>query len=198
MQKLISWKHSFRRLSEEYETAKKKKQVLDNLLETGRISPSTHDMFSMEIAEATTDIERQQKALLQKMNTKMMEHKEQIKTLEILLANVEIQHVTGEVDEEVYQREINVLSMGLETSRHELEAMKEATDQLSSGNMVIEQETEPQPAESEAVEKLGKPVMQYVEVTETSSNEAPQETLETAEEAQSADTTSEGEKKQEA
>ena len=198
MQKLISWKHSFRRLSEEYETAKKKKQVLDNLLETGRISPSTHDMFSMEIAEATTDIERQQKALLQKMNTKMMEHKEQIKTLEILLANVEIQHVTGEVDEEVYQREINVLSMGLETSRHELETMKEATDQLSSGNMVIEQETEPQPAESEAVEKLGKPVMQYVEVTETSSNEAPQETLETAEEAQSADTTSEGEKKQEA
>jgi len=185
-------------LSEEYETAKKKKQVLDNLLETGRISPSTHDMFSMEIAEATTDIERQQKALLQKMNTKMMEHKEQIKTLEILLANVEIQHVTGEVDEEVYQREINVLSMGLETSRHELETMKEATDQLSSGNMVIEQETEPQPAESEAVEKLGKPVMQYVEVTETSSNEAPQETLETAEEAQSADTTSEGEKKQEA
>jgi len=198
VQKLISWKHSFRRLSEEYETAKKKKQVLDNLLETGRISPSTHDMFSMEIAEATTDIERQQKALLQKMNTKMMEHKEQIKTLEILLANVEIQHVTGEVDEEVYQREINVLSMGLETSRHELEAMKEATDQLSSGNMVIEQEMEPQPAESEAVEKLGKPVMQYVEVTETSSNEAPQETLETAEEAQSADTTSEGEKKQEA
>jgi len=35
---LISWKHSFNRLNEEFEMAKKKKQALDNLFETGRIS----------------------------------------------------------------------------------------------------------------------------------------------------------------
>jgi len=195
---LISWKHSFRRLSEEYETAKKKKQALDNLLETGKISPSTHDMFSMEIAEAITDIERQQNTLLQKMNTKMMELKEQIKTLEILLTNVEIHHVIGEVDEEVYQREINVLSMGLETSRHELETMREAAEQLSNGNMIIEQETEPQQAESQvAEEKLENPVVQFVEATEASSTEAPTETSEATQESPSTDITPENEEKQE-
>jgi hypothetical protein len=199
VQNLISWKHSFQRLSEEYETAKKKKQALDNLLEAGKISPSTHDMFNMEIAEAITDIERQQKALLQKMDAKMMELKEQIKTLEILLANLEIHHVIGEVDEEVYQREINVLSMGLETSRHELETMREATDQLSSGSIVVEQEAEPQTAENEAAEEeLEKPVMQFVKVAETDSNEAQTETLEATQEAQSTDTTPENEEKQEA
>lgn len=195
---MISWKHSFRRLSEEYETAKKKKQALDNLLETGKISPSTHDMFSMEIAEAITDIERQQNTLLQKMNTKMMELKEQIKTLEILLTNVEIHHVIGEVDEEVYQREINVLSMGLETSRHELETMREAAEQLSNGNMIIEQETEPQQAESQvAEEKLENPVVQFVEATEASSTEAPTETSEATQESPSTDITPENEEKQE-
>lgn len=195
---MISWKHSFRRLSEEYETAKKKKQALDNLLETGKISPSTHDMFSMEIAEAITDIERQQNTLLQKMNAKMMELKEQIKTLEILLTNLEIHHVIGEVDEEVYQREINVLSMGLETSRHELETMRDATEQLSNGNMIIEQETEPQQAESHvAEEKLENPVVQFVEATETSSTEAPTETSEATQESPSTDMTSENKEKQE-
>lgn len=195
---MISWKHSFRRLSEEYETAKKKKQALDNLLETGKISPSTHDMFSMEIAEAITDIERQQNTLLQKMNAKMMELKEQIKTLEILLTNLEIHHVIGEVDEEVYQREINVLSMGLETSRHELETMREAAEQLSNGNMIIEQETEPQQAESHvAEEKLENPVVQFVEATEASSTEAPTETSEATKESPSTDITPENEEKQE-
>ena len=153
----------------------------------------------MEIAEAMTDIEKQQKTLLQKMNSKMVELDEQIKTLEILLTNFEIQHVTGEVDEEVYQREINVLSMGLETSRHELETMKDATDQLASGNIIFEQETEPRPPESEVEEeKLENPVMQFVEVTQADSNETQQETLENTEETQPAETKTEDKEKQEA
>ena len=159
---MISWKHSFRRLNEEYEMAKKKKQALDNLLENGKISQSTHEMFDKEIAEAIAEIERQRKELLEKMNSKIMELESQIKTLEVLVANYEIQHVTGEVEEEVYQREINLLSVGLETARKELDAMKEALNQLS-GNVQIptadvapQQEIKPQVEEAkievEAVE----------------------------------------------
>jgi hypothetical protein len=138
--RMISWKHSFGMLNEEYETAKKKKQALDNLLSTGRISQPTYDMFNMEMAEAITEVERRQKELLQRMKAKMVELGEQVKTLEILLANYEIQHVTGEIDDETYQREINVLSMGLETSRLELDSVKEATDQLASGNLFTKQD----------------------------------------------------------
>jgi histone deacetylase complex regulatory component SIN3 len=177
-------------LKEEYETAKKKKQALDNLLDSGRISQSTHDLFDMEIAEAITDTERQQKALLQKMNAKMMELEEQIKTLEILLANFEIQHVTGEIDEGVYQREINVLSMGLETSKQELETIKEATEQLASGIATVEQETQPQLAENVVVEeKPEKAVVEFVDVAKTDSSETK--------ESQSAEMAVEGEEKQE-
>jgi len=114
--KLISWKHSFKRLNEEYEIAKKKKQALS---------------FDTDINAVIMEIEKQQKDLLTKMQGKAQELESQIKTLETLLANYEIQHVVGEIDEEMYQREINLLSTGLESARNELNIIKEATNQLS-------------------------------------------------------------------
>ena len=213
--KLISWKHSFRKLNEENEMAKKKKQALDNLLNTGRISQSTYDLFNNEIDEAIAEIERQQKALLEKMNSKMEELEEQIKTLEMLLANFEIQHVTGEVDDEVYQSEIGVLSMGIETAKHELDVVREAVNQLSSGmqisstEVVVEQKMEPQSAENvvsepkvEVVEeKLPESPVEPVDVKEVDSFQAQQEnqqeTSQSTKESQSTETVAEGEEKQE-
>src|SRR4030065_1140746 len=89
--KLISWKHSFKRLNEEYEIAKKKKNALDNLYQTGRISQSTRDSFNNEITQAITEIEKQQKDLLQKMELKHTELHSKIKTLSILPDNYNIQ-----------------------------------------------------------------------------------------------------------
>jgi hypothetical protein len=193
---MISWKHSFEELNEEYEMTKKKKQALDNLLNTGRISQSTHELFSMEIAEAVTDIERRQKALLQKMNSKMVELEEQIKTLEILLANFEVQHVIGEVDEEKYQREINVLSMGLETSRLELNSIKEAADQLACGNVFTKQRDESQVAGIEVVETLQKPKVEFGG-NEVDSTETQKTAFQGAEDSQTVESSTETEEKQE-
>jgi hypothetical protein len=196
--------------------AKKKKQALDNLLNTGRISQSTYDLFNSEIDEAIAEIERQQKGLLEKMNSKMEELEAQIKTLEMLLANFEIQHVTGEVDEEVYQSEMGILSMGIETAKHELDVVREAVNQLSSGmqilstEVVVEQKMEPQSAETEVSEpkvevveeKLSESPVEPVEVKEVDSFQAQQEnkqeTSQSTEESQSTETVAEGEEKQEA
>lgn len=189
--------------------AKKKREALDNLLSNGRISQSTYDVFNGEIDEAIAEIERQQKALLEKMNSKMAELEEQIKTLEMLLANFEIQHVTGEVDEEVYQHEINILSVGIETAKHELETVKEAVNQLSNGaplpptEIVVVQNVESQPAENEVKEKLPEPPIEPIKVKETDSfqpqpENPPQETLQNAGEQQSTETEVKDEEKQEA
>jgi hypothetical protein len=142
---MISWKLSFKRLNEEYDLAKRKKQALDNLFETGRISRSTYDSFSGEIAAALADIEKQQKALIEKMQLKAQELNSQIKTLEMLLANFEIQHVAGEVDEEVYQREISLLTIGLENAKKELEVINDAVNQLvAPASTVVEAPPQPE------------------------------------------------------
>jgi hypothetical protein len=128
--KLISWKYSFKRLSEEYEIANKKKKALDNLFETGKISQATRDSFNEDINTAIVEIEKQQKALVDKMQSKTQELQDQIKTLEILLANYEIQYVVGEIEDETYKREISLLSTGLESTKNELDVIKQATSQL--------------------------------------------------------------------
>lgn len=141
--RLISWKQSFRRLGEESEVAKKKKRALDNLLSRGRISQATYDVFNREMEEALTEIERQQQVLREKMTAKADDVEGQIKTLEMLLANFEIQHVTGEVDDDIYERQVDLLSVGLENARQELGLVRDAIEQLSSGNVAMPLEPEP-------------------------------------------------------
>jgi hypothetical protein len=188
---LISWKHSFRRLNEEYEVARKKRQALDNLLSVGRISQSTHGIFNKEIDDAILEIEKQQKALLEKMAAKVVELEGQVKTLEILLANFEIRHVTGEIGDQAYQRESDLFASGLDAAKHELEEVKEAADQLATGEFTVEEEIEqqqpeenvaPQPgakfleeaapiAEDKGAETKEEPVVETVTCTEVTASE---------------------------
>jgi hypothetical protein len=130
--KLISWKYTFKRLNEEYEIAKKKQQAIDNLYTNGKISQPIRDSFSVEISSAIVAIEKQQKELVEGMQTKTSELENQLRTLETLLASYEIQHVAGEIDEDIYQREINLLSTGLETTKNELNTIKQVTYQLTT------------------------------------------------------------------
>ncbi|MEM3578420.1 MAG: CdvA-like protein [Candidatus Bathyarchaeia archaeon] len=181
---MISWKHSFKRLNEEYAISKKKRQALDNLLGAGKISRQTYDLFNEEISQAMAEIEKQQKALLEKMNLKVNELEGQVKTLEMLLANFEIQHVTGEVDDETYQREIGVLSVGLETARNELNIIKEAMNQISSGieipeANVIQNVSEPAPTPAQQQEAKVE-----VDVVEAKTEEPQQQTTANADEQQ--------------
>jgi len=135
---LISWKYTFKRLNEEYEIANKKKKALDNLCATGKISQLTRDSFTSDIAKAIEEIEKQRQDLAEKMQAKTQELDGQIKTLEMLLANYEIQHVVGEIDDAIYEREITLLSNSLENSRIELSVIKDATNQLFPSPKLIE------------------------------------------------------------
>jgi len=189
VQELISWKRSFKRLNEEYEMAKKKQQALESLLSSNRISQSTYDSFNREIEEAIMEIENQKKALIEKMNLKVQELEGQIKTLEMLLANFEIQHVAGEVDDEIYQRQVSLLSIGLDNARQELDAIKDSITQLSTAmqvsqtevvtcNQEVKAEASETPSEIEVVQEP-KPTVEMNEVvTSLPSEEQSQTTSE--------------------
>ncbi len=135
--------------------AKKKKQALDNLLDKGRISKSTHDSFNSEIAVAMAEIEKQQCALTDKMQHKTAELDSQIKTLEMLLANYEIQYAAGEIDENTYNLEINLLSNGLTAAKHEMDMIKDAVTQLCTPVTSV---SAPEPAPLPVVEVAPAPV----------------------------------------
>ncbi|UCH32683.1 MAG: CdvA-like protein [Candidatus Bathyarchaeota archaeon] len=128
---MISWKYSLEKINGELELAKKKKEALDNLLNRGKVSQLTYDSITQEIGEAIAEIEAKQDALVEKMRVKINELEQQMKTLEHLLVNSEIRHISGEIEDDAYNRECNVLSLGLETTKHELDEIKEAISNLS-------------------------------------------------------------------
>ena len=183
----MSWKHSFSRLNEEYELVKKKKQALTSLLDAGKISQSTHNLFTREIDEAVTEIDNQRKSLLGKMASKSMELEEQIRTLEILLANFEIEHVAGDVDDDTYNRETELLCTGLDMAKKELDEVQIAANQLSNDDTMTQQEIEPpqihqpepeqtvteQPTETLENEQVAsqEPVIETIQIKEASSSE---------------------------
>ncbi len=93
---MISWKYSFEKIRKDLELARKKKDALDALYNSGRISASTFDSLDSELSGIISDIEVANKKLASSLSGKVEELENQIGTLEVFLANSEIQFVAGE------------------------------------------------------------------------------------------------------
>ena len=189
---MLSFKSSFERLNSEYEAVVKKRQALNNLFSSGRISQSTFNLFDKEMEETLAEIEKRREALLEKMAAKTKEVEEQIRVLERLLANYEIQHVGGEIEEEIYQKETALLSIGLENAKQELNVIKETMEKLANFPQTAEKTVSKQIAVPEAVAEadVGKVEVETVEIKTEAETQA---LTENPPEAQLTETKTEGE-----
>jgi len=142
---LSLWKYSFDLVTRELDVAKKKKQALDHLLASEKISRSTFDYLESELREAIADLEDHFKTLKDKMTARTQELESQLNTLEVFLASLEIHHAAGDVDDEAYERQNNAIILGLEATRQELDEIKNAVSSTTSksADMPVE-ETEPE------------------------------------------------------
>lgn len=138
---LTLWKKYLDKINEEYEVVMRKRQALGSLLTNGKISQSTFEMFNKEMDEAIAEIERQKRSILEKMSDKVKELEEHIRILEKMLANIEIQHVGGEISDEAYQQEMTLLTIGLENAKKELESIKETIEKLAASAKTTEYPT---------------------------------------------------------
>ncbi|MEM1660010.1 MAG: CdvA-like protein [Candidatus Bathyarchaeia archaeon] len=129
---MFGWKSYFEKIKAELETAERKKHALNGLLESGKISKETFDVFNAEIDAAIQEIEKQKLKLLEKMNNKARELENHIKILEKMLANFEIQRVGGEIDEESYKSGIEAVIAGIENAKNELKVITELINQLTN------------------------------------------------------------------
>lgn len=169
---MISWKYSFETALKELEIVRKKKQALDSLFNTGKISASTYEHLNKEISNAITAIEADQKALTEKMTLRAGELESQIKSLEMFLANLEIHHAAGELDEDAYRHQSDAITLGLETTKQELNDIKEALVRLIPQKTVTEQ---PQPEPVEQISEIEK-AEELIEERIEASTETPVET----------------------
>jgi len=108
----------------------RKKQALENLHNAGRISQFAYECLNKELLDEIEQIEVRRKALAEKMTNKLNELEEQRMALEMFLANTEMAHAAGEIDDEIHAKESSALDLGLEATKHELNWIKEVVIQL--------------------------------------------------------------------
>jgi len=137
---LVTWKDSFEKINAEFDLTKRKKQALDDLHGSGRISQFAYECLNKELTEEVENTEIRRKALTEKMTRKLNELEEQRIALEMFLANTEMAYVAGEIDGELYAKESSSLDLGLEATKQELNWIKEVIVQL------VPKESEPTPA----------------------------------------------------
>lgn len=162
---LSLWKYIYELASKDLELLRKKKQALDDLLSANKISKLTYEHLNREISEALADVEKYLDTVICKMKSRIEDLEKQINILEIFLANVEILHVTGEIDDETYEKQSKALSMGLESMRNEVNEIRRALEKVTpkpaetvtcvEGKAEVSSESKPQceekPAEPELV-----------------------------------------------
>jgi len=139
---LVHWKDSFERINVELDLTKRKKQVLDDLQNAGRISQFAYECLNKGLDEEIEQTEARRKALAEKMTRKLNELEEQRIALEMFLANTEMAYVAGEIDGELYGKESTALNLGLDATKQELNWIKEVIIQL------VPKENEPATAPS--------------------------------------------------
>ncbi|MFQ6095065.1 MAG: CdvA-like protein [Candidatus Bathyarchaeia archaeon] len=104
---------------------KKKKQALDGLLATGKISQSIYEILERDLTEAFSDLESYHKSLIGKIKARAGDLERQVSTLELFLANLEIHHAAGEIDEESYNRQSQAITLGLGATKEELNEIRD-------------------------------------------------------------------------
>ncbi|HIE13803.1 TPA: hypothetical protein EYP70_00870 [Candidatus Bathyarchaeota archaeon] len=168
---MSSWKYSFELVLRELDLAKKRKKALDDLYNAGKISRSTYEHIERELTEVMIDLEAHLGSLADKMNARAKDLENQMKTLEVFLANLEIHYAADEIDEETYTNQSRAINLGLEATRKELESIKTSLSKISAEAPKVEEKPAEAPKEAEVQEKTEEAPAETV--TETPTKEAP-------------------------
>lgn len=172
------WKYSLEVTNRELELVKKKKQALDNLFTMSKISQTTYDYLNKDLTEAITEVETHQKTLADKITARANELENQLKSLELFFANLEIHFTAGEIDEELYKQQGNAVNLGIEATKQELINISGAL-----GEFISEAETLLTPSESTEDVSEEEKIEEQAELTFEESQEESVEENATGEEA---------------
>lgn len=117
---MVLWKYLFELATKDLEALKKKKQALEDLLSSNKISRQTYEYIGKDLFEALKNAEKYLESLVSKMKGRVDDLEKQISILEIFLANSEMMYAAGEIDYETYEKESKALITGIESMKREI------------------------------------------------------------------------------
>jgi hypothetical protein len=161
-------------LSEQLPTIRKKRKVLDKLAEDKLIPSGVNESLCKEFDKTLKEMKSEAQEVLEDMDKQVKAQDEQLKTLQLARAFLEIEHDIGTLNDEIYQQSIiSVLKEVKNTQQRKLSLLR-AKDEVM--NALQEEEEEPKKKQTpEPVEELKK---EAVQVPVEAKNEAATQTKE--------------------
>ena len=131
------WKVAAETLQKDLIVTQKRFQALEELYRTDKIAQSSYETLHKKYQTILTQLEQISKITIGHLKTYVIQLEDRIHHLEKFLASIEIQHITGELDEDAYQLAANSLKLNLNR------LLKEKIDVEENLKFLIRHETTP-------------------------------------------------------
>lgn len=126
------WKAKAQKLDAAIRAAQSKLTALDQLVQSGRISQITYEELRKSYARAMEELEEKRKELVATLKGRVSQLRTEAHELEKFLARIEVDHMTGDIDEESYKLLGNSLRATLARLVSEIKDIEEILAKLSA------------------------------------------------------------------
>ncbi len=150
-----AWKANSNVFSEEYTSTLHRIYVLKELYNKGELQPEIYDDFSKKHEDLLNELETQRNALLTRLKEEIGRLNAKLKELQTFIANIKVEHLTGEIDDQAYNTATNAAQIGLEKIYLEKKDLETTLDEITKITVLS---STPIPASEPLVAKIIEPV----------------------------------------
>jgi len=142
------WKVDSEGLRREAEVSKRRMSALENLYSAGKVSARTYQELSEEYRKVLRSQEDDRQRLIYMLDNRNDELSRQIALLERLLADSEVQHITGELSENASKIAASSLKSGIDRALQEKREVEMDLEALQLLDAVVEPNPQPTAVQS--------------------------------------------------
>ncbi|MBS7645216.1 MAG: CdvA-like protein [Candidatus Bathyarchaeia archaeon] len=161
------WELEAESLKKQFDLIIRRIKALDELRRNGDIDEAIYEELRRQHSSSVEELKEQREVLLESLNERMRKLDNQIKELEIFLANSKMQHTSGEINDQAYKTAYEAVNNGLNRAISEKNHLRELTEFLKNAEFTIQRPGLIREEERQASTPIGKiPDIVYVKMRE--------------------------------
>ena len=131
------WEFEANNLKQQYDLISRRTRALDELYRNGSLDKAIYEELRSQHISTIDELEEQKQILIESLRTRGEKLENQIRELEIFLANCKMQHSSGEIDSSSYDLSYEAVDNGFKKVLSEKSYLKEIENFLNEVNVQI-------------------------------------------------------------
>lgn len=161
------WELEAESLRKQFDLIIRRIKALDELRRNGDIDEAIYEELRRQHSSSVEELKEQREILLESLEERMRRLDNQIKELEIFLANSKMQHTSGEISDQAYKTAYEAVNNGLNRAISEKNHLRELVEFLKNAESTIQKPSLFREEERQPPIPIGKiPDVVYVKMRE--------------------------------